>query len=199
MAFSQEDELAKVQLKVTTVAPGLSMLRAVNGVVAGNVAVSVGKEALQGNDSVRTRLSAPQAAERAKKTSAPPDGDAGLPIVTFSEDVTLHLNGDTVHVLRVPPAHTDGDALVHFKKANAIHTGDLFLSVGYPYVDLGSGGRFEGFIDAADRIVALSDEKTRIIPGHGTLVGKAEVKAWRDILATVRARVGKLNRRRQDA
>jgi glyoxylase-like metal-dependent hydrolase (beta-lactamase superfamily II) len=112
-----------------------------------------------------------------------------LPVLTFDKDVTLHLNEDDVHVFHVPPAHTDGDAVVHFEKANVVHTGDLFLSRGYPFVDLRSGGNFEGFITAADAILALSNEKTRIIPGHGAVVGRREVEAWRAMLDQVRQRV----------
>jgi cyclase len=110
-------------------------------------------------------------------------------VVTFGNDVTLHLNGEDVHVFHVPPAHTDGDAVVHFTKANVVHTGDLFVSRGYPFVDLKSGGNFEGFINAADAILAVSNAKTKIIPGHGPIVGRREVEAWRGMLDTVRQRV----------
>lgn len=158
----------------------------------GNAALAKKGAIIVAHDNVRTRLNAAQAADRAKHKHSKSGAHTGLPVVTFAEDVSLHLNGDTVHLIHVPPAHTDGDALVHFTKANVIHAGDLFLSVGYPYVDLGSGGRFEGFIGAANQILALSNDNTKIIPGHGTLVGKAEVRAWRDVLVTVRDRVGKL-------
>jgi len=141
---------------------------------------------------VRVRLSAAELEKAKDKVGAKPG--AGLPVVTFSEDVTLHLNGDTVHVFHVPPAHTDGDVVVHFTKANVIHTGDLFLSSGYPFVDLNSGGNFEGFIGAADAILALANSETRLIPGHGKVVGRAELQAWRNLLDQVRQRVGKLIR-----
>ena len=112
-------------------------------------------------------------------------------MVTFSDDITLYLNGDEVHVVHVDPAHTDGDAIVQFKKANVVHTGDTFVA-GYPIVDVGSGGRFEGFIAAADHTLSLCDDATKIIPGHGPLMTKADLKEWRDMLVTVRDRLKKL-------
>src|SRR5947209_6522999 len=83
--------------------------------------------------------------------------------VTFADDVTLHLNGDEVHVIHVAPAHTDGDSIVHFKTANVISTGDI-VTASYPIIDVDSGGQFDGFIAATDRILALADDNTKIIP-----------------------------------
>jgi len=108
--------------------------------------------------------------------------------VTFNDAVTLHLNGDDVEAFRVPPAHTDGDAIVHFRRAGVVHMGDLFFNGMYPFVDLSSGGSFEGFIAAADRALALG-EVTRIIPGHGPVGTRADLRAYRDMLVTVRDRV----------
>jgi cyclase len=154
----------------------------------GNAAFGKAGAVILAHDNVRQRLSAAELVDQAKQKVAAKPG-AGLPIVTFAADVTLHLNGDAVHVFHVPPAHTDGDVVVHFTKANVIHTGDLFLSRGYPFVDLNSGGDFEGFIGAADQILALTNKETRIIPGHGQVVGRAELEAWRNTLDQVRQRV----------
>lgn len=157
----------------------------------GNAALKSAGAVILAHDNVRQRLSAAELEAKAKEKSDAKPG-AALPVVTFAEDVTLHLNGDTIHVFHVPPAHTDGDVVVHFTKANVIHTGDLFLSQGYPFVDLSSGGSFEGFINAADRMLALANDRTRIIPGHGKVVGRAELAAWRATLDQVRQRVSKL-------
>jgi len=157
----------------------------------GNVTFGQSGAVILAHDNVRQRLSAAELEQKAKEKPGAKPG-AGLPVVTFAQDVTLHLNGDTVHVFHVPPAHTDGDVVVHFTKANVIHTGDLFLSRGYPFVDLGSGGSFEGFIGAADAILAVANASTRIIPGHGPVVGRAELATWRATLDTIRQRVRKL-------
>jgi len=156
----------------------------------GNAAFGSAGAVILAHDNVRVRLSAAELEQAKDKVVAKPG--VGLPIVTFAQDVTLHLNGDTVHVFHVPPAHTDGDVVVHFTVANVIHTGDLFLGQGYPFVDSKSGGDFQGFIAAADAILAVSDDKTRIIPGHGKVCGRAELRTWRNMLDTVRQRVQKL-------
>jgi len=98
---------------------------------------------------------------------------------------------DDVHFVHIPPAHTDGDSIVHFKKANVIHSGDVVTN-SYPIVDIGSGGTFEGLIGAADKVLALCDDATKVIPGHGALMTKADVVAYRQMLLDVRGRVAKL-------
>jgi cyclase len=156
----------------------------------GNTAFGSSGAVILAHDNVRVRLSAAELEKAKDKVVAKPG--AGLPVVTFAQDVTLHLNGDDVHVFHVPPAHTDGDVVVQFTKANIVHTGDLFVIPGYPFVDLDSGGNFEGFIGAADAILAVCNDQTRIIPGHGKVSGKADVQAWRDRLEQVRQRVSNL-------
>jgi len=112
-----------------------------------------------------------------------------LPIVTFTRDVTFHLNGDELYVLHVANAHTDGDAIVHFRKSDVFHMGDTFFNRLYPFIDTSSGGTVEGVIAAADRVLQASSERTRIIPGHGPLASRADLQAYRDMLATVSARI----------
>jgi cyclase len=156
----------------------------------GNTTFGSAGAVILAHDNVRVRLSAAELEQAKDKVVAKPG--VGLPVVTFAQDVTLHLNGDTVHVFHVPPAHTDGDVVVHFTMANVIHTGDLFLGQGYPFVDIKSGGDFQGFITAADAILAVANDKTRIIPGHGKVCGRTELVAWRAMLEQVRQRVQKL-------
>lgn len=113
----------------------------------------------------------------------------GLPVVTFTTDLTLHVNGEDVHAIHVAPAHTDGDAIVHFSKADVIHMGDTFFNKLYPFIDSSSGGKVDGVVAAADRVLRMAGEGTKIIPGHGPLATKADLKAYRDMLATVSKRI----------
>jgi cyclase len=158
----------------------------------GNPGIAAAGAVIVAQENVRKRLSVDQVLEMMghKMTFAalPP---AALPVITFTEDVTLHLNGDDVHVVHVPPAHTDGDSLVHFKKANVIHSGDVVTN-SYPIVDVASGGMYEGLITASDRVLALCDDATKIIPGHGAIMTKPDVVAYRQMLIEARARVLKL-------
>jgi cyclase len=244
-ARAQMGDPAKVTLKTTEVAAGISVVEGANGFAGGNVAVSVGSDGVfivddeltpmsaklkaavaalskkpvrfvinthwhadhtGGNpalgsagavivaqDNVRKRLSVDQTINFGGQVrtvaATPPEG---LPVVTFGEDVTLHLNGDDVHVIHVPPAHTDGDSIVHFAVANVIHMGDTFSMMGYPFVDASSGGKFDGLIAAADRALPLCNDTTKIIPGHGPVGTTADLKAWREMLVTVRDKVAAL-------
>jgi cyclase len=137
------------------------------------------------HDNVRKRMSTEQFIEFFN-SKVPASPKVALPVVTFNDTVTFHLNGEELHAFHVPPAHTDGDSVVHFKKADVIHTGDLFFNGMYPFIDVGSGGGIEGMIAAADRILGMAKDTTKIIPGHGPLATKADYKGFRDMLAKVR-------------
>ncbi|MFI5170211.1 MAG: MBL fold metallo-hydrolase [Vicinamibacterales bacterium] len=126
------------------------------------------------------------------KSTTPPSPEGALPVVTFGEALTFHWNGDEIRVYHVPPAHTDGDSIVHFVKADVVHMGDLFFNGGYPFIDTSSGGKVDGVIAAADRVLGAISEKTRVIPGHGPLATKADLLAYRDVVKAVRDRVAKL-------
>lgn len=133
------------------------------------------------HDNVRKRLSTDQVIEffNSPRPAAPA---TALPVVTFSRDVTLHLNDDDVHIFHVRAAHTDGDAVVHFQRANVIHTGDVFFNERYPFIDSGGGGTIAGMIEAVERILALADDDTRIIPGHGSLTDKTGLTRYLEML-----------------
>lgn len=142
------------------------------------------------HDNVRRRMSTDQLIALAGGTSTQKASPkVALPVVTVSSDATFHINGDEVHAFHVPRAHTDGDLIVHFRKSDVIHMGDVFFNGSYPFIDLGSGGSPEGVVAAFDRVLALSSDSTRIIAGHGPLATKADAQATRDMLATMVQRV----------
>jgi glyoxylase-like metal-dependent hydrolase (beta-lactamase superfamily II) len=145
------------------------------------------------HENVRKRMSTEQFIE-AFGSKVPPSPPKALPIVTFTDEVTFHLNGDDIRSFHVAPAHTDGDTLVHFRKANVIHGGDLLFAGRYPFIDLSSGGSLDGVIAAVEQALALCDDKTRIIPGHGPVMSRVELTRYRDMLKLARERVGALVR-----
>ncbi|MEZ5470261.1 MAG: MBL fold metallo-hydrolase [Marinicella sp.] len=105
-----------------------------------------------------------------------------LPVLTFSDQMTFHFNGQPATAIHVPHAHTDGDAFIHFNKANVIHTGDVFFNGLFPFIDLDSGGSVDGYIHAQMKIISMSDDDTKIIPGHGPLGNKKDLQAAVDML-----------------
>ena len=153
--------------------------------VGGNENLGKAGAVLVAHENVRKRMSKEQFIQLFKMT-VPASPAAALPLVTFAESLSFHLNGEDVDAIHVPPAHTDGDVVVFFRKANVIHAGDTLFNGMYPVVDLSSGGSVDGMIGAADRILAAGDAATKIIPGHGALATKADVKAFRDMLAATR-------------
>ena len=114
---------------------------------------------------------------------------AGLPVVTYSDAVRFHLNGEDIHAFHVGPAHTSGDSFVHFRGANVIHTGDVFRTTGYPVADGNAGGSFLGFIDAYQLLLDISDADTVFLPGHGALSSQQDVREQLDMLVAIRDRV----------
>ena len=121
-----------------------------------------------------------------------PSPPEALPQQTFAASHKLQANGETLGLQYIPPAHTDTDIYVHFQKANVIHMGDTFFNGMYPFIDAGTGGKIDGMIAAAGTILALANNDTKIIPGHGPLGNKADLAKFRDMLVTARDRVQKL-------
>jgi glyoxylase-like metal-dependent hydrolase (beta-lactamase superfamily II) len=141
------------------------------------------------HDNVRARMSTEQFLS-ALNQKVPASPKEALPVVTFAEGVTLHLNGDTLHVIHVANAHTDGDSLVHWQKANVLHMGDTFFHRGsFPFVDLSSNGSIDGLIAAANRGLEIANAATKIIPGHGPVASRQDLAAYRDMLVETRGKV----------
>ena len=142
------------------------------------------------HENVRKRLSVEQFDDVfGRQTPTKPEG--AWPVVTFTEAVTFHMNGDEIHAFHAAHAHTDGDAIITFRNANVVHIGDVMFNGMYPRIDVSAGGSIDGTIAAADAVLAMIDDDTKIIPGHGPLAGKADLQAYRDMLAGVRAAVAK--------
>ena len=121
-----------------------------------------------------------------------PSPAEALPQKTFTSSFKLQANGETLALQYLPPAHTDSDIYVHFEKANVIHMGDTFFNHAYPFVDGGTNGKVKGMIAAANKILALANNDTKIVPGHGPLGNKADLTSTRDMLVTVVERIEKL-------
>jgi glyoxylase-like metal-dependent hydrolase (beta-lactamase superfamily II) len=111
------------------------------------------------------------------------------PLVTYSQNLSFHINGETVHVFKTPDAHTNGDSYIFFKGSNVIHAGDVYRTTSYPYIDTNNGGSFLGTIEATRLLAGTADEDTRIIPGHGDISNKKEVQAVLRMLVNIRDRV----------
>ena len=112
-----------------------------------------------------------------------------LPVITFNDELSLHINGEKISVFHVEHAHTDGDALLYFTKSNVLHTGDVYFNKRYPYIDLNSGGSVNGYIEAVKKGLSAINDDTKIIPGHGELSTKAEYQFFLEMLETLKDNV----------
>jgi glyoxylase-like metal-dependent hydrolase (beta-lactamase superfamily II) len=122
----------------------------------------------------------------------PPYPEAALPRVTFKDSLTLHFNGEEIQATHIAAAHSDADVAFYFRRANVLHTGDLYFSAGYPFIDVTHGGSIDGMIAAADILLGMADANTKIICGHGPLSNRADLQKYRDMLAAVRDRIARL-------
>lgn len=164
----------------------------------GNEAFGKDGALIVAHDNVRRRMSTEQLIALAGNTSrqaASPK--VALPVVTVAGELSFHINGEEVHAFHAPRAHTDGDLIVHFRKGDIVHMGDIFFNGFYPFIDSSSGGTADGVVAAVDRVLALTSDKTRVIPGHGPLASKADLQAYRDMLASVTQRIKDLRLRGQ--
>ncbi len=137
------------------------------------------------HDNVRVRLA------RGVNGAAPAPAVA-LPLITYADKASLHLDGEDIQIGKFPPAHTDGDTYIRFPKADAIHVGDVFRTTGYPGVDGGNGGTVKGTIEALDMIIKMAGPNTKILPGHGVVVNRDAVASFRAATIEAQKRVSAL-------
>jgi cyclase len=143
---------------------------------------------LVAHEQVRERMTKETVNTRTNR-STPPRSKEAWPTITFSEKLNFHLNDEDIILHHFDVGHTDGDVIVQFKKTNVLHTGDAFVRYGYPYIDVNSGGGINGFINTLDKILNLMDDNTKVIPGHGEVAMKPDVKKVRDNIVDIRDQV----------
>ncbi len=151
----------------------------------GNENFGKGGATIVAHDNVRKTMSVDQAL-KAFNMTVPASPKAALPVITFNDSATFHLNGETISIQHVPASHTDGDSVVHFKDANLLHTGDVFFNGFYPFIDTEHGGSIDGMIKASEIILDMVNGETKIIPGHGPLATRKDLIRYRDMLVGVR-------------
>jgi len=139
------------------------------------------------HDNVRVRLA------KGVNGGAPSPAVA-LPVVTFGDSMSLHLNGESLTIAKLPPAHTDGDSYIRFPTADVIHAGDVFRTIGYPGVDFNNGGTVQGTIDALQALIDSAGPNTKVIPGHGVVTSRAELVTFRDLTIELQRRISDLIR-----
>lgn len=160
----------------------------------GNEGMSGEGALIVAHENVRQRLSTDQFI-KAFGRATPASPESAWPVVTYTRDIRFHLNGETVMAEYVPAAHTDGDSLVYFTRADVLHMGDIFFNGLYPFIDASSGGRVDGVLAAVDRGLELAGPNTRIIPGHGPLTDRAGLLEYKQMLQGIRDRVAAAKRR----
>ena len=145
------------------------------------------------HDNVRKRLEEGGVAGNGAsvKFDAKPQPKGALPIITFDHDVTVHLNGEDIRALHFPAGHTDGDSIIYFPKSNVVHMGDDFVTYGFPFIDVSSGGSIDGMIDGVEKAIAQLPADVKVIPGHGPVSSLDDVRTYikmlKDTRETVRA------------
>jgi len=139
-------------------------------------------------DNVRARLVS-GGFNKVFNRETPPAAAKALPVITYADRIAFHFNGEDVEAIHVKNAHTDGDVLIHFKKANVLHCGDTFFNGMYPFIDGDSGGSIDGYLAALEKSASIADDKTKVIPGHGPVGDKASILAAHHVLKGIRDRV----------
>lgn len=139
---------------------------------------------------LRDRLAHP--APAANGTPGTPAPAAALPLITYEGQMTFHMDGEDIRIIAIPRAHTDGDSIVYFPQSDVIMCGDYYRSVQYPNIDRANGGSLNGMLDGLGRLIGLAGPNTKIVPGHGPIVGRADVIAHRDMVLAIRDKVSQL-------
>lgn len=137
------------------------------------------------HENVRERLSTEQFIEFMERKIKPLPVEA-LPIITFTDSISFHINNETVRIYHFPNAHTDGDSMIYFKENNMLHTGDIFVKNRYPFIDISSNGTIDGIIEALEKIILLLNKETVIIPGHGNISNLNDLLEYLSMLQDVR-------------
>ena len=143
------------------------------------------------HDNVRKRLSAEQFIDFFNRTVFPLP-EKGLPIVTFSDNITLYQNGDDIKIIHVDNGHTDGDSIVYFTKNNVIHVGDDFNDKSYPFIDLSSGGSIDGLISSLQTVSSIINDTTKVVSGHSEVSNKTKINEFTNMLKDVREKVSQM-------
>lgn len=115
--------------------------------------------------------------------------EAALPVLTYSDAITIHLNGEEVYAFPVPPAHTDGDTFIHFRDSDVVHSGDVFRTTAFPVIDTNNGGTLKGTLEALGTLIGVAGPNTKIVPGHGVVSSREDVMGFRDMVLDVVDRV----------
>jgi glyoxylase-like metal-dependent hydrolase (beta-lactamase superfamily II) len=157
----------------------------------GNAAFAEAGAMIFAHENVRKRLSGQVKSIGLNGQPAPTSPEPAWPVVTFTSGVDFHLNDETILVSKMRVSHTDGDSIIRFVEPNIIHAGDIFFNGIFPVIDLGSGGSVKGYLAAMEEIWAMADDQTRIIPGHGDMAAKADLRKQIDMLTGAIAAVEK--------
>jgi cyclase len=122
----------------------------------------------------------------------PPAPETARPLLTYTKEVALHLNGEDISVFHMAPGHTDGDSVIYFQNANVIHMGDLYFEGLYPFIGIYSGGSINGMVKVISQILPMIDDNTKVVPGHGPLSNKAQLQEYLSMLTAIRDNVSRL-------
>lgn len=194
--FIIDDQFGPLHEKITAAIEKLST-KPVNFVVnshwhfdhsGGNVAFGNAGAMIVSQSNSRSRMMSEQVLSAFDYKQAPYEKN-GLPKITFDNEMWFHYNNDTIQLMHLGPAHTNGDTIVYLNKANVLHTGDVFVTSGLPYIDAGNGGSINGIIDSVTKVLEIIDDDTTVIPGHGPLANKAAMSTYRATLIAIREKV----------